>query len=203
MAIVINKLLTGSLPVGTGTIQIIYNVDAADYSTDEWLINPDLSSVENYHINYWKIVNEIIVLMTDSEQNGVNIYLESSYSPNFVGFVESAIQSGTTSTNGQIKLILESEFFAGKKYKIDWYCELGSSKNNKTVGCKLFLNNTKIAENYKLIINNDNFESFHGFYYSNNLNGVNSFCMKYYNDNTLLGLGSVYIKNAKILITII
>lgn len=44
------------------------SVNTPDYSPDEWLINPDLSQVAGIAQMYWKIVDDQVVPMNDTER---------------------------------------------------------------------------------------------------------------------------------------
>lgn len=54
------------------TLQIIDSVNTPDYSSQDWLINPDLSNVQGVAEKYWKIVNDEVVEMDQSEKDAVD-----------------------------------------------------------------------------------------------------------------------------------
>lgn len=69
MANVVFKLNTGTLPVGTGTVVAILDVDkATDYHASEWVHDPDLSAVAGLSIEYWKLVGDAVEAMTMAER---------------------------------------------------------------------------------------------------------------------------------------
>lgn len=62
MANVINKT----------TFQYIASVNTPDFDSSDWLINPDLSAVVGVPKKYWKVENDSVVEMDDSEKAQVN-----------------------------------------------------------------------------------------------------------------------------------
>jgi hypothetical protein len=72
MALVINKT----------TFAVIASGNTPDYSEDDWLINPDLSSVAGVEQKYWKVAGGQVVEMNTGEKAVVNainsqLYIES------------------------------------------------------------------------------------------------------------------------------
>jgi len=62
MATVVNKT----------TKEQLRKKNAFNYSTDEWLINPDFSNVEHLPNRYWKVVDDQLVPMTQEEMDVVD-----------------------------------------------------------------------------------------------------------------------------------
>lgn len=58
--------------VNKNTLQYLKSVHTPDYDTADWLINPDLSTVDGVPRQYWKIVNEEVVEMTTAEKDAVD-----------------------------------------------------------------------------------------------------------------------------------
>lgn len=57
------------------TKQLILSANTPDYDPSEWLINPDLSSVDSVPKKYWKIVGDQVVEMSPAEKSEVDIIL--------------------------------------------------------------------------------------------------------------------------------
>ena len=203
MAIVISKHYTGSKPIGNGIIKMLPSANTPDYSFDDWYINPNLSEVNGYEIKYWKIHNNQIKLMTESEQNLVNSYVEASLKPSIslIGFEENNDVCSTTSTNPQNKLTLTIDnLINGAQYKIWWYCELGTYRRNEAY-MNITINNNIIAQSTKSIyVHNYNnmlvYEAVSGANIIDNISGTNIIKLNYC--DLEWGGSSVYIRNAKI-----
>lgn len=43
-------------------------VDLNDFNDDQWLVNPSLTAVKDIPRKYWKVSNDKVVKMTDSEK---------------------------------------------------------------------------------------------------------------------------------------
>lgn len=54
------------------TKQYLLSVNTPDYSTNEWIINPDLSRVQEVDNKYWKVVGDSVVRMDDREASAVD-----------------------------------------------------------------------------------------------------------------------------------
>lgn len=55
------------------TLEIRQSVNSPDYSTDDWVINPDLSVVAAVPRVYWKVSNNDIVEMSQAEKDAVDV----------------------------------------------------------------------------------------------------------------------------------
>ena len=49
------------------------SVNTPDYSTDDWIINPDLSILEGVPKRYWKVVGDNVLEMDQSEKDVVDL----------------------------------------------------------------------------------------------------------------------------------
>lgn len=52
---------------------LLYFVNADAYSSTDWIIDPDLSAVENIPQMYWKIDGDSVIEMSDSEKTAVDV----------------------------------------------------------------------------------------------------------------------------------
>jgi len=62
MAIVINR----------STVQVVYSANTPDYPTENWIINPDISSLTGVPKKYWKISGDSVLEMDQSEKDAVD-----------------------------------------------------------------------------------------------------------------------------------
>lgn len=93
MGMVINK----------STLQKIESVNTPNYSSEDWLINPDLSNVEGVDKKYWKIENDQIVEMDQAEKDIVDSAELAAYKKNknlsIDAKTKELIESGITYNN--------------------------------------------------------------------------------------------------------
>lgn len=69
MARVINK----------NTLQIIDSANTPEYLDGNWIINPDLTNVNDVPVQYWKVSNDVVVEMDQSEKDVVDsLYLQEA-----------------------------------------------------------------------------------------------------------------------------
>jgi hypothetical protein len=54
------------------TKQLLNSINTPDYSEDDWIINPDLSAVENIPVDYWKIEGNSVIGMNESEKEAID-----------------------------------------------------------------------------------------------------------------------------------
>lgn len=66
--------------VANRVLQYLISVNTPDYSGNI-LVNPDISSVSNVSMNYWKINNELIEEMTEEEKSAIDLSINSKNSP--------------------------------------------------------------------------------------------------------------------------
>lgn len=59
--------------VNRTTKQYLVSVNTPDYPTEEWIINPNLSAVQNVDKKYWKIDGDNVVEMTQAEKDVVDL----------------------------------------------------------------------------------------------------------------------------------
>lgn len=62
-------------------LQYLKSVNTPDYSGNV-LVNPDISSIENIPIKYWKVYDGQVIEMTEEEKNNVDSLLKSKDIPN-------------------------------------------------------------------------------------------------------------------------
>lgn len=60
------------------TGEYLKSVNTPDYSTTDWIINPDLSGVSGVPVRYWKIAEDAVSEMTELEKHVVDAELELS-----------------------------------------------------------------------------------------------------------------------------
>lgn len=51
------------------------SVNTPDFPEEDWIINPDLSSVENVLVKYWKITSDVVSEMSQAEKDLVDASL--------------------------------------------------------------------------------------------------------------------------------
>ena len=61
------------------TKQYLKSVNTIDYLSDDWLVNPYLSSVEGLEKKYWNITGNIVVPMNQAERDAVDNSLIDEY----------------------------------------------------------------------------------------------------------------------------
>jgi hypothetical protein len=83
MALIINKT----------TYQILKSANTPDFSENDWLINPDLSSVTAVPEKYWKVVDNAVVEMSSEEKAVVDAAAAQAYIESVIG---SAIAFGSS-----------------------------------------------------------------------------------------------------------
>lgn len=54
------------------TLEIRSSVNSPDYSTDDWIINPDLVGLDSVPQQYWKVAGDTVVEMSASEKASVD-----------------------------------------------------------------------------------------------------------------------------------
>lgn len=91
--------------VNKATLEYRTSVNTPDYSTDDWLINPDLSAVRDVEQRYWKLNKGAVVAMTEAERAAVDAAQ--------VGAIKDA-QAGTVDRE-LVAAILETVGHAGKE----------------------------------------------------------------------------------------
>ena len=69
------------------TLEYRTSVNTPDFPTNTWIINPDLSAVQNVPIKYWKCVGDAILEMSQSEKDEVDAEEEEILSAKRNGFV--------------------------------------------------------------------------------------------------------------------
>lgn len=57
------------------TKQLIQSVNTPDYPESSWIVNPDLSWLENVPQKYWKVVGDSVVEMSAAEKTAVDAAL--------------------------------------------------------------------------------------------------------------------------------
>jgi len=57
------------------TKQLITSVNTPDYSVLDWVVNPDLSALENVPQKYWKVSGDSVIEMTAQEKSAVDAAL--------------------------------------------------------------------------------------------------------------------------------
>lgn len=60
------------------TGEYLKSVNTPDYSTTDWIINPDLSRVVGVPVRYWKITEDLVSEMSETEKQDVDAKLELS-----------------------------------------------------------------------------------------------------------------------------
>jgi hypothetical protein len=55
------------------TLEYKVSVDTPEYPEEDWIINPDLSSVESIPKEYWKIVQDDVLEMDQAEKDQVDL----------------------------------------------------------------------------------------------------------------------------------
>src|SRR5690606_13245757 len=121
MANVVNKIFTGSLPIGNGEIVLFKSVNTPDFDSELWIINPDLSLVDGYSKKYWKLDGYNVIPMTFDEQVLVDGYYNNSFNKDIllIDYVESSNTQSTTSTNPQEKLsLIANNLNYNEKYEV-------------------------------------------------------------------------------------
>jgi hypothetical protein len=68
MASVIHKTDRDS----SGALIQLFSVNTPDYSTNDWVINPDLSAVQGVEKKYWKVTGNSVVEMNTGEKSTVD-----------------------------------------------------------------------------------------------------------------------------------
>lgn len=58
--------------VNRTTVEYIKSVNTPDYSPAEWIINPDLSALDDVPHRYWKVVGDDVVEMDQAEKDAVD-----------------------------------------------------------------------------------------------------------------------------------
>lgn len=58
--------------VNRTTVELRTSVHTPAYSPTEWIINPDLSELEDVPLKYWKVVGDLVLEMTQSEKDAVD-----------------------------------------------------------------------------------------------------------------------------------
>ena len=81
MGLVINKT----------TFAVLKSVNTPDYPEADWLVDPDLSSVEGVDQKYWKIAGGQVVEMNSTEKAVVNAAASQAY---IEGVINAAIKFG-------------------------------------------------------------------------------------------------------------
>lgn len=54
------------------TLEFLRSVNTPDYDPEDWIINPDISNVENVPHRYWKLEGETPVKMSEAEKQAVD-----------------------------------------------------------------------------------------------------------------------------------
>ena len=54
-------------------MQFLYSVNTADYPTEDWIVNPDMSAVAGFSGKYWVITGDMVSLMTPAERDAVDV----------------------------------------------------------------------------------------------------------------------------------
>jgi len=75
MATVVDRSLTGTQPTGTGRVSVLQSVNTPDYPLAGWIHNPDLSGLTTAQ-KHWKVVGDLVVDMTPTEQAAVDAWLD-------------------------------------------------------------------------------------------------------------------------------
>jgi hypothetical protein len=57
------------------TKQLLSSVNTPDYSTTDWIINPNLSGVMGVPVEYWKITGDVVSEMDQAEKDAVDAIL--------------------------------------------------------------------------------------------------------------------------------
>lgn len=71
--------------VNRNTTELLTSINTPDFSVNDWIINPDLSLLDNVPHKYWKIDGDNVVEMNQSEKDAVdfeelsNTILEKKY----------------------------------------------------------------------------------------------------------------------------
>jgi hypothetical protein len=51
------------------SLELIESVNTPDYSTQDWVINPDLSPVSGVPVKYWKLAGDVLSEMSQAEKD--------------------------------------------------------------------------------------------------------------------------------------
>lgn len=99
------------------TKSLLLSVNTPDYPIEDWIINPDLSSLVDVSQKYWKIVGDTVVEMTQEEKDAVDAEEVSSVLLRSAKLLQTE-DFGTSSINWQtvLNLNLENAFRAGQYY---------------------------------------------------------------------------------------
>ena len=60
------------------TKQFLRSVNTPAYDPADWIINPDLSKVENVSTRYWKIIGDTVSEMSQAEKDAVDVSIEQA-----------------------------------------------------------------------------------------------------------------------------
>jgi len=118
------------------TKEYLLSVNTPDYSTEDWIINPDLSNVEDIPSKYWKIDGYDgydgynIIEMNQEEKDIVDFGIENNTLINELeGTQEQEINTSSTEPMTIISINPNSPFCSGN-YRIDWTTNV-KRKNKK------------------------------------------------------------------------
>ena len=79
------------LVINKNTFAVLKSVNTPDYSETDWLVDPDLSSVEGVDQKYWKVAGGQVVEMNSGEKAIVNTATSQAY---IEGVINAAIKFG-------------------------------------------------------------------------------------------------------------
>jgi|TARA_R110000822_G_scaffold93419_4_gene214997 hypothetical protein len=61
-----------SIVVNRETRVLHKSANTVNFPSEDWLINPDLSAVDEHASRYWRIEGDSVLLMSESDQNSVD-----------------------------------------------------------------------------------------------------------------------------------
>lgn len=89
------------------TKEFIRFANTPDYSTTDWIINPDLSAVVGFASKYWTITGDVVTLMDQAARDAVDVQEASDSFDSAVANVLDPIASSDDNTGVMIRTLVE------------------------------------------------------------------------------------------------
>ena len=137
------------------------SINTPEFSTSDWLINPDLSGVDGVPQKYWKVVGDTVVEMDQAEKDAVDA---ANFSPDLPALDYAESETGTTSPNLQPKASLSPGVLnPNSKHRIEWYCEVNNDSVTGRTEVEIAYDGVVIGNPSTRARDRDDWTPFYGF----------------------------------------
>lgn len=82
--------------------RFIKSANTPDYKVSEWIINPDMSEVKDFHSKYWVITGDLVELSTQSGRDSIDLAEQQAAEA-----AEKAAEEARLSSDAMLKAVVK------------------------------------------------------------------------------------------------